>query len=180
VDAARRDATSTLEYSGALDLRSTDQSALNFWQKGQLASTDSVAVEILPEGAANWIRADSQVGLTSDWTLRSVDLTAFAGNVIRLRFVVDTPGPLEDDQTVTGFWLDELAVADAQPASTLMSGSGGRTALRTGRMFWIAPVKQIWVLAASDGSRYGLWRVYNDTFVDGNWDRPRYRDSRIH
>lgn len=35
-----------------------------------------------------------------------------------------------------------------------------------GRMFWIGPIKQIWVLKiTSEG--HGTWSVYQDTFVDG-------------
>lgn len=34
-----------------------------------------------------------------------------------------------------------------------------------GRMFWIQPVNQIWVITTQDGNN--LWEVYEDTFQDG-------------
>ncbi|MBL8160454.1 MAG: hypothetical protein JNJ61_00600 [Anaerolineae bacterium] len=36
-----------------------------------------------------------------------------------------------------------------------------------GRMFWIQPVQQIWVMF-DDGSGEGSWSVYQDTFQDGD------------
>jgi hypothetical protein len=35
-----------------------------------------------------------------------------------------------------------------------------------GRMFWIGPIKQIWVLKIT-GEGHGTWEVYQDDFVDG-------------
>ncbi len=35
-----------------------------------------------------------------------------------------------------------------------------------GRMFWIGPIQQIWVLFIT-GEGHGTWSVYQDTFVDG-------------
>jgi len=35
-----------------------------------------------------------------------------------------------------------------------------------GRMFWIGPIKQIWVMKIT-GEGHGTWEVYQDTFVDG-------------
>ncbi|MEP7292244.1 MAG: hypothetical protein ABI835_10690 [Chloroflexota bacterium] len=35
-----------------------------------------------------------------------------------------------------------------------------------GRMFWVEPIKQIWVLKIT-GEGHGTWSVYEDTFVDG-------------
>lgn len=36
-----------------------------------------------------------------------------------------------------------------------------------GRMFWVQPTKQIWVMFASDQPGRGRWAIYPDTFVDG-------------
>ncbi len=39
-----------------------------------------------------------------------------------------------------------------------------------GRMFWLQPVRQIWVLTtAEDGTQ--VWQVYNDTFEEGMMER---------
>lgn len=35
-----------------------------------------------------------------------------------------------------------------------------------GRMFWIGPIKQIWVLKIT-GEGHGTWEIYQDDFVDG-------------
>ncbi|MFN8450331.1 MAG: hypothetical protein U0521_17525 [Anaerolineae bacterium] len=35
-----------------------------------------------------------------------------------------------------------------------------------GRMFWLEPIQQIWVLKIT-GEGHGTWSVYEDTFVDG-------------
>lgn len=44
-----------------------------------------------------------------------------------------------------------------------------------GRMFWIQPLSQIWVIVVTDEGR-GSWYVYPDTFTEGE---PEYDDSIV-
>jgi hypothetical protein len=58
------------------------------------------------------------------WTLRTVDLTPYVGNIVHLRFRVSTVGKLSgpDRNRAFGYWLDELAIADMQPTPTSTEG----------------------------------------------------------
>jgi calcineurin-like phosphoesterase family protein len=117
IDTSQRHMTSILTYAGSVNLGSAANPQLNFWQKGRLRHQDVVAVEILLQGQTNWITVDSQDGLQSDWSLHTVDLTPWAGNIIQLRFRVNIAAGHNGTGRQTGYWLDELAIAESRPSS---------------------------------------------------------------
>jgi hypothetical protein len=117
-DSALRGQTSALAYDGLIDLRSESYPQLSFWQKGILASGETVTVEISLDSGWTWVPVDQQVGLMADWTPRTVDLTPYRGLVVGLRFTLTVPGALPDGATSVGYWLDELAILDAPAAPT--------------------------------------------------------------
>ena len=71
---------------------------------------DSIAVDILPEGSSSWVTLDEQVGLNTDWSQRSLDLSAYRDQVVRIRFRLTTGGELTGSQPSLGFWLDNLSI----------------------------------------------------------------------
>jgi hypothetical protein len=55
---------------------------------------------------------------------------------------------------------------DLFPTATFGQIQVAEQVFERGRMFWIQPRKQIWVLI-DNGSGSGQWQVYDDTFEDG-------------
>src|SRR5690606_19824099 len=54
--------------------------------------------------------------LPAEWTARALDLTAFRGAVVQLRFRLQTAAAPEGDTPVVGAWtVDQLVVQDAPP-----------------------------------------------------------------
>lgn len=52
------------------------------------------------------------------------------------------------------------------PTATLGQVQVAEQPFEHGRMFWIQPKRQIWVLKITSEGR-GVWTIYNDTFEDG-------------
>jgi len=53
---------------------------------------------------------DSQTSVPSDWTQRTVDLSTYQGQTVRLRVRVVSGGELEAGQATLGLWLDDLSI----------------------------------------------------------------------
>ena len=91
---------------------------LYFWEKAALASNDRAAVSISLDDGVSWVLLDEQTGLITDWARRALDLTAFQGEVIQLRFTVDTTLDLSENETTSGYWIDNLSLEPLPPADT--------------------------------------------------------------
>ncbi|HEX3049478.1 MAG TPA: DNRLRE domain-containing protein [Aggregatilineaceae bacterium] len=113
VEALTRNQISILTAGYQMDLRSAVNPQVTFWQQMTLTSGDTSALEISLDGGQTWFSLDLQIGTTSPWASRTVDLTPYRGNVIQLRFSLDTQGSVPEGQTGFGWWIDELAVTDA-------------------------------------------------------------------
>lgn len=55
---------------------------------------------------------------------------------------------------------------DPRPTPTFDQIQVAEQPFENGRMFWIQPIRQIWVLELTGEGR-GEWSIYEDTFVDG-------------
>lgn len=55
---------------------------------------------------------------------------------------------------------------DPFPTPTISQIQVAEQVFEHGRMFWVQPTQQIWVMIIT-GEGHGDWRVYEDTFVDG-------------
>lgn len=53
------------------------------------------------------------------------------------------------------------------PTATINQITVAEQIFENGRMFWVEPTKQIWVLVV-ETSGQGIWTVYNDTFREGD------------
>ena len=119
INAAQRGQTATLTMNVDLDLTGASTPLLTWWQKLDLDSADAVRVEVSVDGGSAWLPLLAQPGAVTDWQQRQLDLTAFAGFPVRLRFVVTTAAV---DTASVGVWLDELVVMDVpvvpQPDAT--------------------------------------------------------------
>jgi len=112
VEALTRDQSSTLIAGYQLDLRAAAAPQLTFWQQLTLTSGEVAAVDVSLDGV-NWLPLDVQIGTSSAWAPRTVDLSAYRGGIIQLRFRLDTFGVVPEGQTAFGWWIDELSVAEA-------------------------------------------------------------------
>jgi hypothetical protein len=107
VNTSSRGEESILEMSAPVDLRGPRNPRLAFWERGQIAASDVVMVEVLPEGATEWTALDTRSTVSAEWAERSVSLSAYRGQMIRLRVRVVAGGELEDGTRSTGLWIDE-------------------------------------------------------------------------
>lgn len=55
---------------------------------------------------------------------------------------------------------------DPRPTPTIGQIQAAEQPFENGRMFWIQPMRQIWVLVLTGEGR-GEWTIYEDTFVEG-------------
>ncbi len=110
-DAQARSQRSTLTAETWLDLRGAIRPVLSFWERQQLSSTDLVAVDLAIAGGG-WLPLSESLGGASDWTQRTVDLSAFQGQIVRVRFRLDTAPALPQYEQTVGWWVDELRVDD--------------------------------------------------------------------
>ena len=72
-----------------------------------------IALDLSIDGGLTWTPLDQQVGATFDWSPRTVNLAAYRGVVVTLRFRLDTLGTLAEGETTVGWWIDDLSVQDA-------------------------------------------------------------------
>lgn len=56
--------------------------------------------------------------------------------------------------------------ANSAPTPTIAQIQVAEQIFQKGRMFWLQPTNQIWVMINS-GDGLGIWRIYQDTFVEG-------------
>jgi len=111
LNGAQRGITSTLEYTPLIDLTGTLSIQLIYRQKGSLPASDLIAVDLSLDGGASWFMIDTQIGLDSDWEQHIVDLTDYRGQVIHLRFRVNTGIAASDaEPAATGYWIDNLTM----------------------------------------------------------------------
>lgn len=102
LDGAQRETLSTLTYASSIDLSGVLNAQLMFRQDGVLPTSDFVVVEVSLDGGRTWLIANIQIGVEAAWALHTVDLTAYRGQVVRLRFRVQTgvaPNPVAEDET---------------------------------------------------------------------------------
>jgi hypothetical protein len=119
VSSATRGQGHTLTLDTPIDLRASFYPHLSFWRRGQTSTTDLVSVDISTDGGQSWTLVDLSSRLTADWTLVDLDLTAFVGQVISLRFHLDTTQPLPEGGASIGMWIDDVTMQEVSPAPTL-------------------------------------------------------------
>jgi hypothetical protein len=111
LDGSQRETVSTLEYLPLLDLSGALTAQLVYRQKGDLPNSDLLAVDLSLDGGHNWIAIDQQIGLDTDWEQHFVDLTDYRGQVVHLRFRVNSGVQISEDEPVTGgYWVDNLSI----------------------------------------------------------------------
>ncbi len=112
VDGDQRSRVSTLTYTNLIDLTGALSAQLLYRRKGNLPPSDLVAVDLSLDGGNTWVMIDMNIGLDTDWELHAVDLTDYRGQIIRLRFRVNTG--LQAEETTEAapyrYWIDNLSI----------------------------------------------------------------------
>jgi uncharacterized protein (DUF1810 family) len=108
----------TLALETPLDLRGAFYPHLSFWQRGQTSTADLVSVDISTDGGQSWTLIDLSSRLTADWTAVDLDLTAFVGQIVSLRFHLDATQPLPEGGASVGLWIDDVTVQEIPPTPT--------------------------------------------------------------
>lgn len=112
-------------------------SQLQFYDRARFSTTTTTFnAEISTDGGATWTGVFSRngVGLSSpnwdaNWISRSVSLAAYAGQTIRMRFIMKRNGGSVTQGATSshGFFVDDISVTDAtelvNPTTTALAGS---------------------------------------------------------
>ncbi len=109
-DAAPRGQSSTLELVQPVDLAKSPKAQISIEQRLALAGNDTLTLEVLPEGSAEWVVIDSQTALTTDWMSHTIDLSAFKKQTIHLRFRLTTGDESADGAKSLGIWLGSVSI----------------------------------------------------------------------
>ncbi|MFA7481358.1 MAG: S8 family serine peptidase [Vulcanimicrobiota bacterium] len=101
--------SSTGITSPTISLKDTANNLLQFDAKYNLGYSDKVSVQVSTDGE-NWTEASTvadRSNRSSDWASHSVDLSAFDGQDVKLRFQLDAG---RSSRPADGFYLDNLAL----------------------------------------------------------------------
>ena len=134
-----------LTSSQNIDLSSATDPWLVFSHRLDLEFQNSAVVEISIDGGANWSAIKTWDGPLSipDWDQIALDLSAYAGGPVRLRFHLRNDGAQTDD----GWDLDKIHVGDVPENITLAILNNHYTSVD---LAWDAYV----------GSEFGYYEVY--------------------
>jgi hypothetical protein len=128
IDGFQRNATSTLECVTPIDLSGLLGAQLIYRQRGHMSTSDLIAVDISLDGGGSWFLVDQQSGLKTDWEAHAVDLAAYRGQIVRLRFRLSTGIYYEDETggdptpetpTPAGYWIDNVTIQYVDSAPPL-------------------------------------------------------------
>ena len=119
--------------SPSIDLPSVtgaEELHLRFWQWFSYAAADSGQVQILVWDSVSgtwgsWANEGTAVVNTSGWSLKDVDLTAYAGKRVRIGFyhTAFCDGGFCNDES-TGWYIDDISIVKKVPAFTGSFESG--------------------------------------------------------
>ncbi len=114
------------EINQDIDLSSYYGATMEFWTKYQIEEGwDTVHVQVSTDGGTTWNDVKAYTGYQTDWIHENIDLGAYAGKVIRVRFVLISDGAVNydgmyvDDVRILGSMLDNGAPAIHHTPPTL-------------------------------------------------------------
>ncbi len=101
--------------SGWIDLRNAVRPALRYWSWHETEDVnpntyDQKLLQIQRQGTNSWTTIDRIYDIALPWHERQVDLSAYAGSRVRIRFRFDTRDHLYNDHE--GWYVDDMAVFD--------------------------------------------------------------------
>ena len=110
-------ANSMITLAGNIDLSSATSPVLIFWHKMWLAYADYAYVEISTDGGVSWSTLTNWYHnqYLSTWMLSRLDLSAYVGMQIKIRFRLRETNITESD----GWYLDKVEIREANNEPTL-------------------------------------------------------------
>lgn len=102
---------SILELEGMIDLAGTTNPVLLFDQSYEIHSSDDAYIDISTDGGFTWDLGVYSVNGDTDfnWTTDMVDLSAYAGQVINIRFRLEALGSSNNGD---GWWIDNIRIIE--------------------------------------------------------------------
>ncbi len=95
------------EINQDIDLTNYYSAKMEFWTKYHVEEGwDTVHLQVSTDSGATWTDVKAYSGEVTDWTKESVDLGAYAGKVIRVRFVLISDGAVNFD----GMYVDDVVI----------------------------------------------------------------------
>ena len=101
----------SLTLEGMIDLSGTSNPALTYWDRRSLGSGDTVYTEISTDEGFTWTAVRQATGTDNTWRERHIDLSAYAGRRINIRFRLDGRGG-SSSSTGDGWYIDDIRVAE--------------------------------------------------------------------
>jgi hypothetical protein len=101
------DMSTTLE--GMIIMPASGNPALTFWDTRKLGTGDWVYVQVSTDEGFTWTTVWSASGTDTTWTKRFIDLSAYAGQQINIRFRLDAR---VNTSVSDGWYIDDIVVAD--------------------------------------------------------------------
>jgi len=102
----------SLTLEGTIDLAGTGNPALTYWDRRSLGWGDTIYTEISTDEGFTWQPPVRQAtGTDNTWRERHIDLTAYAGQRINIRFRLDGRGG-SSSTTGDGWYIDDIRVAE--------------------------------------------------------------------
>lgn len=110
--------TDTLTLNIPLNLTGTTSPQLTYWTRYQLNAVgnqkDVAYVQVLsstPSGGQAWTAVQTVAGPAQvlNWTQKQVNLSAYAGQTIRLRFVLSATS-VNKPGSIPNWWIDDVRV----------------------------------------------------------------------
>lgn len=95
--------------------------SFNYWLNNEGGSWDKAAVEISADGGASWTQLVGSLGPAASFINQAVDISAYAGSNILLRFNFDTLDGISNDYE--GWYVDDVIVTDSLVISPTHSGN---------------------------------------------------------
>ncbi|CAG0936462.1 tRNA(Glu)-specific nuclease WapA [Thermoflexales bacterium] len=107
--------SAALELNGQLNLAGVLAPQLTYFERYDLAAGDAASVEVSINNGQTWTSLFTQTtGTQANWTQRTIDLRNYSGQLIRLRFRLESANDL---QVADGWRIDAISIASAAPAS---------------------------------------------------------------
>lgn len=122
---------SALTLNGEIDLAGAIRPEMRFWNRWHLRPYDHAYVEIATETDTWAVVLEHYNNANLSWTREVIDLSAYIGDRIRIRFRLDAR---DHSATGNGWWIDDIEISEgATPTITIP----WRDDMEAGNAWWV-------------------------------------------